>query len=218
MRNKILILLFCSSLLLVACSSQSSTRLVSLVSQNQGNGPVNTVLTALTSLENKKHQKFHELSSFQMANNYTVSYTATDPFASSPFENFLTLQYMTAFINAATYQLSEHTQAMEEASVVIHLTLPDYESILNQSLPSVIETYRHQYAAMNIDDIYAKTSLLTTLTDMIQDSCVEVEDESTEVINTFKLKYIEGNWYIVDNGELYNQIQSLVQYYNRQLS
>lgn len=215
MKNKFLILLFCYSLLLVGCSSKSSTHLVSLISQNQGNDPVNKVLTALTSLENQNPQKFHELSSFQMANNYRVSYIATDPFAPSPFENFLTLQYMAAFINEASYQLSNHSQVKEDASVSIHLTLPNYESILNHSLPTVIETYRHQYAAMNIDDIYAKTSLLTTLNDMIQDSCAKAE--STEVINTFKLKYIEGNWYIVDNGELYNQIQSLVQYYNRQL-
>lgn len=216
MKNKFLILLFCSSLLLVACGSKNSTHLVSLVSQNQGDDPVNTVLTALASLESPNPHKFHELSSFQMANNYTVSYIATDPFSSSPFENFLTLQYMAAFINKASYQLLEHSQVKEDASVSIQLTLPNYESILNQSLPTVIETYRHQYATMNIDDIYAKTSLLTTLKNMIQESFVE--SESTEVINTFKLKYIEGSWYIVDNGELYNQIHSLVQYYNRQLS
>ncbi len=211
-----LFLISCSVLLLTACSFTGTTHSVSNMSQNQLVAPVNTVLIALSSLENQNTQKYHELTSFQMANDYKVSYIASDPFASSPFENFLTLQYMSALVEAASYEVTDYSEVGQEASVSIHLALPNYEHTLNQSLPHVIQTYRQEYATMNMNDLYAKTSLLTTLNAMIQSSFSEAED-STEMINTFKLKYIEGSWYIVDNGELYNQIHELVQYYNRQL-
>lgn len=216
MKKTTLSLISFNILLLTACSFKGTTHSVSNMSQSQRVAPVNTVLTALSSLENQNTQKYHELTSFQMANDYKVSYIASDPFASSPFENFLTLQYMSALIEAASYEVTDYSEVGQDASVSIQLAIPNFENTLNQSLPHVIQTYRQEYATMNMNDLYAKTSLLTTINAMIQSSFSESE-ESTEMINTFKLKYIEGSWYIVDNGELYNQIHELVQYYNRQL-
>jgi len=150
-----------------------------------------------------------------MATDYTASYIATDPFASSPFENFLILHYLAAIVNNSTYEILEVQQVNEDATVAVKMTIPNYTELLELSLPGVISVYRQHYASTNVEDFNAKTSLMTTMNEMINNSCEDLD--STEMINTFKLKNIEGSWYIVDNGLLYDEISQFVQFYNRQL-
>ncbi|MEO3150872.1 hypothetical protein, partial [Turicibacter sanguinis] len=170
---------------------------------------------ALNSLQDKNISKYHEFTAFQMATDYTASYIATDPFASSPFENFLILHYLAAIVNNSTYEILEVQQVNEDATVAVKMTIPNYTELLELSSPDVISVYRQHYASTNVEDFNAKTSLMTTMNEMINNSCEDLD--STEMINTFKLKNIEGSWYIVDNGLLYDEISQFVQFYNRQL-
>ena len=215
--KKTVILLFMIYLLnLLGCShSTGSTHLVSYLSNQSTSTPKDTVVMALNLLQEKNTAKYHELTDFQMATDYKASYIATDPFASSPFENFLILQYMSTLFNQSTYDVIDVQQQHDQALVTIKMSVPNYTDILEQSLPHVIKSYRQHYSSNDNQTFDQQKSLLTTINEMITDSCHNSEE--TEIINTFKLKYIEDNWYIIDNGAIYHDITNLVQFYNRQL-
>ena len=216
MKRKFRFLLIAYLFILIGCSrSNGSTHPVSYVANHSDHKPVETVIAALNTLQDKNISKYHEFTAFQMATDYTASYIATDPFASSPFENFLILHYLAAIVNNSTYEILEVQQVNEDATVAVKMTIPNYTELLELSLPDVISVYRQHYASTNVEDFNAKTSLMTTMNEMINNSCEDLD--STEMINTFKLKNIEGSWYIVDNGLLYDEISQFVQFYNRQL-
>lgn len=203
-------------MILFGCSRfTGSTHPVSHFSDHLPITPTETVVAALTSLQDTNTAKYHEFTAFQMATDYKVSYIATDPFAASPFENFLILQYLAGIINQSSYEILETQQANEDAIVTVKMTIPNYKQILELSLPNVISTYRKYYTTSNAEDFTAQRSLMSTMNEMIKNSCDD--SNNTEIINTFKLKNIEGSWYIVDNGELYSDIKDFVQFYNRQL-
>lgn len=216
MKKKLVLLFIIYLFNLLGCShSSGSTHLVSHLSIPSTATPKDTVVMALNLLQEKNTAKYHELTDFQMATDYKASYIATDPFASSPFENFLTLQYMSSIINQSTYEIIEVQQESKEASVTVKLNIPNYTMVLEQSLPQIIKSYRQHYSSNDYQTFEQQKSLLMIINEMIIDSCQD--SNPTEIVNTFKLKYIDNDWYIVDNGIIYHDIANLVQFYSRQI-
>ncbi|MGL4337822.1 MAG: hypothetical protein ACRCST_13095 [Turicibacter sp.] len=170
-----------------------------------------TIIGYIDALKNGDVNTYHEFTSFQMANEYKASYIAADPFANSSFENFVILQYLIQLYKLGTYEVLEQTISENTAIVSVKLTVPNYTDTIHNYLPDIISTFKNNESVENV-----KSDKVSALNKEISYSLQEAEN--IEMINTFKLQYIEGSWYIVENGELYNDLQQLVPYANRLVS